>query len=49
MSRPKTKGDSISLRLPIEHDRKLREFAEAKNETPAEVILRVMGRSLDAQ
>lgn len=49
MSRPKTKGDSISLRLPIDHDRKLRQFAESRNETPAEVILRVIGRSLDAQ
>jgi len=39
MSRPKTKGNPISLRFPIAADAKLRALADARSMTPAEYLV----------
>lgn len=39
MPRPRTKGDTISLRFPIDGDRYLRAKAAAAGKTPADYIV----------
>jgi predicted DNA-binding protein len=47
MARPKTMGDSMSVRLPLHYELRLKRAAQRSGQTPRALTIAVMERWLD--